>query len=377
MASARADLRTPAGSDFGKPAVNYPFDDIAFPQVVESHDKRQNQALPAFLSQHIRTDLYPSCLLTKIEGPAGDNQNINVTFTWETLPGPWIPFTRYDDELGPIQGRRRNVVNTGQVASLTSTVKTTYEARDLSDIVSWQIEEAFGAGVPGFSSYPILTGDERSEQVRGENVRTTSTIVAAGTSPYTSSLVISSTVTPINNQISTLRNVYLAELPPDETWAFWEPVSLPTLLFDIINTPYCNNSQFFTMVTNFMKSGGSSVLRKHRITVAYHTTYPNPDLSASSFTTADLQYAGKVINFSMGNVLNDAISFDGIFYTSTGDGSCSWEEAYDYAATVPSATAFLAGAWYVKDFKVEPFGQSMYRSTKVEFYSAEGNPSIV
>lgn len=377
MAAARADLRTPAGSDFGKPAVNYPFDDIAYPQVVESHDKRQNQSLPAFLSQHNRSDLYPSCLLTKIEGPAGDNQNINVTFTWETLPGPWIPFTRYDDELGPIQGRRRNVVNTGQVASLTATVKTTYEARDLSDIVSWQIEEAFGAGVPGFTNYPILTGAELSEQVRGEQVLTQSTIVPADTAAPTNALGISGTVTPINDEISTSRLVYLAELPPDETWAFWEPVSLPTLLFDIINTPYCNNSQYFAMVTSFVKSGGSSVLRKHRITVSYSATYPNPDLSASSFTTADIQYAGKVINFSMGNVLNDAISFDGIFYTSSGDSACSWEEAYDYAATVPSATAFLAGDWYVKDFKVDTFGQSMYRSTKVEFYSAEGNPSIV
>lgn len=66
-----------------------------------------------------------------------------VTRVYEVLPGPWVPFTRYDDDLGPIQGRRRAVLNTDQAASLTVGGKTTYEGREGSSIVSWQIEEAW------------------------------------------------------------------------------------------------------------------------------------------------------------------------------------------------------------------------------------------
>lgn len=95
------------------------------------------------------------------------------------LPGPWIPFTRYDDLLGPIQGRRRSVVNSGQVATLTATVKTTYEARDGSNSVSWQIEETSGSGVSGFSAYPIGIEDLYDE-TRGPFQRQTQIVVATG-----------------------------------------------------------------------------------------------------------------------------------------------------------------------------------------------------
>lgn len=82
---------------------------------------------------------------------------LNVTRVYETLPGPWIPFTRYDDDLGPIQGQRRAVLNSGQVTTLGATSKTTYEGRDGSSVVLLEIQETWsdGTGGTGNPAYPI------------------------------------------------------------------------------------------------------------------------------------------------------------------------------------------------------------------------------
>lgn len=297
---------------------------------------------------------------------------------YEILPGPWLPFTRYDDNLGPVQGQRRAVVNTGQVASLTATLKTTYEARDGSSYVSWEIQEAFGAGVTGFTAYPDLDSAELAQAVRGRIVLTDETIVAEGTSPDTGSLVLSSTVKARNAFLSDKTTVSLASLPPDEKTAYWDWVNEPLCVLGITHPYYCNNSEFFTVVTNYDTHAGSSVLRKHRRTVSYVSSPPDttPNLSGAAFETADLRYAGKVISFALSNVLNDALSFDQDFYDSASGSACFWTEAYDFAATSPSATTFLAGAWYTKSFRPEEFGQSMWKLTKDEYYSATGNPAI-
>jgi hypothetical protein len=87
---------------------------------------------------------------------------LNVVRVYETLPGPYIPFTHYDQNLGPIQGRRRAVLNTGQVTTLGATSKKTYEGRDGSSIVSWEIEENWsdGTGSAGNPAYPIQTSTD-------------------------------------------------------------------------------------------------------------------------------------------------------------------------------------------------------------------------
>lgn len=74
------------------------------------------------------------------------------------VPGPWIAFTRYDPFLGPIQGRRRLVEDTGQVSSRTLTTKTTYDARDGSHVVFWEVQEinSDGSGDPGNPVFPIF-----------------------------------------------------------------------------------------------------------------------------------------------------------------------------------------------------------------------------
>lgn len=111
----------------------------------------------------------------------GDNWHHRVIRIFEVLPGPWLPFTRYDDDLGPIQGRRRAVLNTGQAASLTGTSKTSYEARDGSSIVSWELQENWsdGTGSEGNPAYPIASTDFYDNQ-RGAVEQTSQIVVKTG-----------------------------------------------------------------------------------------------------------------------------------------------------------------------------------------------------
>ena len=86
---------------------------------------------------------YPNHVFTGAQPLSGDER---VRHTWEILPSPYVPFTRYDDDLGPVQGRRRFVVNSGQEASLERDKKVSYEAREGSAIVSSEIEETWDGG---------------------------------------------------------------------------------------------------------------------------------------------------------------------------------------------------------------------------------------
>lgn len=106
---------------------------------------------------------------------------IRVHRIYETLPGPWVPFTRYDNDLGPIQGRRRSVLAAGQKASLSSTTKRTYEGRDGSSIVSLEIEESWttGEGTGDNPVFPTRLSDTYHDE-RGAVDRETQVVVAGG-----------------------------------------------------------------------------------------------------------------------------------------------------------------------------------------------------
>ena len=101
---------------------------------------------------------YPNHVFTGAQPLSGDER---VRHVWEILPSPWVPFTRYDDDLGPIQGRRRSVKNEGQVAVLTSDKRTTYEAREGSAIVYTELEETWSIKTDedGNSLFPIKDRD--------------------------------------------------------------------------------------------------------------------------------------------------------------------------------------------------------------------------
>jgi hypothetical protein len=114
--------------------------------------------VPEDLSPHPDSKRYPNHVFTGSQPSNGDER---VTHVYEILPSPWVPFTRYDDDLGPIQGRRRAVKNESQQADLTSSTKISYEGRDGSAIVSNEIEETWSIKTDedGNSLFPLKDRD--------------------------------------------------------------------------------------------------------------------------------------------------------------------------------------------------------------------------
>ena len=139
--------------------VSYAANDRDYPVIGIKRDPRTaGYKVPEDLSPHPDSKRYPNHVFTGAQPSAGDQI---VTHIYEILPAPWVPFTRYDDDLGPIQGRRRSVKNEGQVASLTADKRTTYEAREGSAIVYTELEETWSVKVDedGNSLFPIRDRD--------------------------------------------------------------------------------------------------------------------------------------------------------------------------------------------------------------------------
>ena len=124
--------------------LSYSNDDKNFPIIAIKKDPRvDNYRRPDDLSPHPEPSRYPNHRFTSTQPTNTDER---VIWIYEILPAPYVPFTRYDDDLGPVQGRRRFVVNSGQEASLERDKKVSYEAREGSAIVSSEIEETWNAG---------------------------------------------------------------------------------------------------------------------------------------------------------------------------------------------------------------------------------------
>lgn len=71
---------------------------------------------------------------------------VRVTRIYETLPGPWVYSSRWDEKLGPVEVKTRSVL-TGeppQVATSDASFETTYEAREGSTVVSLEKTETHG-----------------------------------------------------------------------------------------------------------------------------------------------------------------------------------------------------------------------------------------
>lgn len=96
----------------------------------------------------------------KIEFPESDpmsHEFVKVLRVYEVLPGPWVPFTRYDNDLGPVQGRRRAVLNTGQRGGVISgTSKQNFEGRDGSSLVLIEIQENWTDGSGSDANHPLF-----------------------------------------------------------------------------------------------------------------------------------------------------------------------------------------------------------------------------
>jgi hypothetical protein len=139
--------------------ASYSANDRDFPVVAIRLDPRTaGYRVPEDLSPHPDSKRYPNHVFTGAQPASGDQI---VTHIYEILPAPYVPFTRYDDDLGPIQGRRRSVKNEGQVARLGPDQRVNYEAREGSAIVYTEIEESWSVATDddGNSLFPIRDRD--------------------------------------------------------------------------------------------------------------------------------------------------------------------------------------------------------------------------
>ena len=138
--------------------LGYSANDRSFPILAQVLDPRvAGYKVPEDLST-CPDKRYPNHVFTGAQPISGDER---VRHVWELLPSPYVPFTRYDDDLGPVQGRRRSVKNEGQVASREADKQITYDAREGSAIVYTELEETWSIATDddGNSLFPIRDRD--------------------------------------------------------------------------------------------------------------------------------------------------------------------------------------------------------------------------
>jgi hypothetical protein len=118
---------------------------------------------------------------------------VNKITETRAVPGLYVPTTRYDPQLGPINGTRRLVENSGLITSLTATVKTTYEPHPNSKVVCYEIIEtnSDGTGSSGNPAYPERVVNlyeesrgavERVSQIVAD-ITSVGSLVVTGTTP--------------------------------------------------------------------------------------------------------------------------------------------------------------------------------------------------
>jgi hypothetical protein len=144
-------------------AIQYSAGEPDYPIYVRTYVEPRDTYVP--LADNSPDPVIPGAFLVDEEAAPADgelnNLYLKVTRIYETLPGPWVPSSRYDDDLGSVQIRRRSVVNSGQVASLTENTRTTYEARDGSTGVYIELEESWSTELDGEgnSQFPVKDRD--------------------------------------------------------------------------------------------------------------------------------------------------------------------------------------------------------------------------
>lgn len=123
---------------------------------------------------------------------------VSKTVETRTVPGPWVPFTRYDEALGPVQGRKRLVERNDatQTPSLTATAKTTYDGFNGSSVVVMAVEERWsnGTGSAGNPVYPFSYA-ERYDDIRGPIAVRKQLVVRTGSEVASKAIVGSDLVT--------------------------------------------------------------------------------------------------------------------------------------------------------------------------------------
>lgn len=157
----------------------YDADDTAYPILGILCDPRvPGYTVPADLDPHPDDVTWPNHVFHSSVPAENDTR---VQHLYSIFPGPWVPSAPHNPLLGPIQLRRRRVINTGQTASLTATVKTTYDSQNDALIIS-ELEEtnSTGVGTAANPAFPVRIEDT-FEPDRGAIEKRTQVVIATGT----------------------------------------------------------------------------------------------------------------------------------------------------------------------------------------------------
>lgn len=174
-----------ANQDAYNYVIDYPYGLTEYPRYIRTYVLLQASAEEpvAGTPDSVYTDFVLVEHQHKVmEDPVIASLFITTVRAFELLPGPWLPFTRYDDLLGPIQGRKRPVENTGQIPSLTATTKTSYEAKELSAFVSWETEEVWSNGTGSGTGNDVFPTGVKDfyDDAKGAVQQATTLVVATG-----------------------------------------------------------------------------------------------------------------------------------------------------------------------------------------------------
>ena len=171
---------------------SYDADDSAYPILGILCDPRApGYQVPPDLEPHPDTQAWPNHVFYS-STPIASASDGRVMWSYGIFPGPQVPSTRYDPLLGPIQALRRRVVNTGQTASLTATVKTTYDSQN-DALIIYELEEtnSSGIGTVANPAYPIRIEDTFDSE-RGAIEKRIQVVTATGSE--IASLAVGSTL---------------------------------------------------------------------------------------------------------------------------------------------------------------------------------------
>jgi hypothetical protein len=157
---------------------------------------------------------------------------VAVQRAYELLPGPWVSGPdRYDPILGPVNARKRVVVDSQQSPSLTATTETTYAEHENSAYIVWQTEETWsdGTGTAGNPVYPTTVVDFYDD-AKGAVQQSTQAVVATGSE--VGSLAFTQTG---GDGVGTVAQIRYEPFSPfilkkiTETWALPGPVRAGTV----------------------------------------------------------------------------------------------------------------------------------------------------
>lgn len=199
----------------GDALVTHPDDALGVRRVERVFTVRRGADETAYL---VADGEYTGTVLVQQYTVGGDKQDVEIYQAYETLPGTWVPFTRYDELLGPIQGRSRSVINSGQAAVLGPTSRTTYQGRNGSSLVLIETQENWtsGGGTIDDPPFPIGTSDDY-DKPRGP-VQVTTQVVAA-TGSEVGSLVVAGGVATYTHYQELRQYAPFLVLKVVETWA--------------------------------------------------------------------------------------------------------------------------------------------------------------